>query len=58
MRHEIMHTFCSLNSAYSGMNAASVSLIPRSCRNFSNSSCTVTSSVSNYIMQNIHVNTM
>jgi hypothetical protein len=40
-------TFCSLYSAYSGMNTARLSLMPRSARNFSNSSWTDTSKVSN-----------
>lgn len=40
-------TFCSLCSAYSGMKRASGSAIPRSRRNFSNSSCTLTSKWSN-----------
>ena len=41
-------TFCSLYSAYSGTKYARVWLIPRSCKNLSNSSWSEMSSVSNW----------
>jgi hypothetical protein len=46
--NDMKPTDCSLYSAYSGMNSATCSFTPRSCKYFSNSSCTATSSVSNY----------
>ena len=50
-RVDNVRTCCSLYSAYSGMNIARLSLIPRSCKYFSNSSWTDTSRVSNCVKQ-------